>query len=120
MASPDAAAHAQRRIGPYELIRELGRGGFAEVWLARRTGPGGFESRVAIKLIKLELRTDPAFQKMFLDEAKLAARINHPNVVNIFELGEEGDVLYLVMEYVSGRPLNVLNHMMVRAGKRVP
>jgi serine/threonine protein kinase len=115
-----AADRPVRRLGPYELVRQLGRGGFAEVWLAKRTGPGGFESRVAIKTVRIELRTDPTFQQMFTDEAKLAARINHPNVVSIFELGEADDVLYLVMEYITGRPLNVLSHMMQRAGKPIP
>jgi serine/threonine protein kinase len=115
-----AADRPVRRLGPYELLRQLGRGGFAEVWLAKRTGPGGFESRVAIKTVRVELRTDPTFQQMFTDEAKLAARINHPNVVGIFELGEADDVLYLVMEYITGRPLNVLGHMMQRAGKPIP
>ena len=115
-----AADRPVRRLGPYELVRQLGRGGFAEVWLAKRNGPGGFESRVAIKTVRIELRTDPAFQQMFTDEAKLVARINHPNVVSIFELGEADDVLYLVMEYITGRPLNVLNHIMHRAGKPIP
>ncbi|HSO33494.1 MAG TPA: protein kinase [Labilithrix sp.] len=116
----DGVFHAKQRLGPYELVRELGRGGFASVWLARREGPGGFEARVAIKLIRIELRMDPAFQKMLIDEAKLAAAINHPNVVNIFELGEVDDTLYLVMEYVSGRPLSILRHMMQRAGTPIP
>jgi serine/threonine-protein kinase len=120
MPASDDEERAPRRLGPYELVRSLGRGGFAEVWLARRTGRGGFEARVAIKTVRIELRTDPAFQQMFTDEAKLVARINHPNVVSIFELGEEGDVLYLVMEYVTGRPLNVLGYMMKRAGKTIP
>ena len=120
MPASDDEERAPRRLGPYELVRPLGRGGFAEVWLARRTGPGGFEVRVAIKTVRIELRTDPTFQQMFTDEAKLVARINHPNVVSIFELGEEGDVLYLVMEYVTGRPLNVLGYMMKRAGKTIP
>ena len=120
MSGSDDAERPVRRLGPYELVRQLGRGGFAEVWLGKRTGPGGFESRVAIKTVRIELRTDPAFQQMFTDEAKLAARINHPNVVSIFELGEVDDVLYLVMEYITGRPLNVLSYMMQRAGKPIP
>ncbi len=55
--------------------------------MARRQGPGGFESRVAIKLIRIELQTDPSFQEMLIDEAKLAAAIDHPNVVSIFDAG---------------------------------
>lgn len=110
----------EQRLGPYVLVREIGRGGFASVWLARRQGPGGFESRVAIKLIRIEFRTDPSFQKMFIDEAKLAAAIHHPNVVSIFELGEVDDVLYLVMEYIPGRPLSILRNAMTVAGKTMP
>ncbi len=120
MPAPDGAFRAEQRLGPYELLREIGRGGFASVWLARRAGPGGFESRVAIKLIRIEMRTDPSFQKMLIDEAKLVAGINHPNVVGIFELGEVDDVLYLVMEYVTGRSLSTLSNMMQRAGKPLP
>jgi serine/threonine-protein kinase len=108
------------RLGPYELVRELGRGGFASVWLARRAGKGGFAVNVAVKVSKVELQDDPAFQKMFLDESRLQAQINHPNVVNVFELGEEGDLLYLVMEYVPGRPLNVLRNCVERAGGKIP
>jgi serine/threonine-protein kinase len=111
---------AGQRLGPYELVRELGRGGFASVWLARRAGKGGFEVHVAIKVAKAELQDDPAFQKMFLDEARLQAQINHPNVVNVFELGEEGDLLYLVMEHVAGRPLNVLRNCVELAGGTIP
>jgi serine/threonine-protein kinase len=111
---------AGQRLGPYELVRELGRGGFASVWLAKREGKGGFEASFAVKIARIEIATDPAFQKMFLDEARLAAQINHPNVVNIFELGEENDLLYLVMEYIRGRPLNVLRNQVERAGGKIP
>ena len=120
MPAVDGAFLAGQRLGPYELVREIGYGGFASVWLARRSGPGGFESRVAIKLIRVELRSDPSFQKVLIDEAKLVAGINHPNVVGIFELGEVDDVLYLVMEYVTGRSLSTLRNMMLRAGKPIP
>ena len=120
MPDSDGAFRAAQRLGPYELVRELGRGGFASVWLGSRQGPGGFESHVAIKLIRIELRTDPSFQKMLIDEAKLAAAIHHPNVVSIFELGEVDNILYLVMEYVRGRPLSILRNMMQRADKPIP
>jgi serine/threonine-protein kinase len=120
MPRDGAPFHAGDRLGKYELVREIGKGGFASVWLARLPGPHGFEQRVAIKLIRTELGTDPNFQKMFVDEARLAAMVNHPNVVQIFELGQDGDVLYLVMEHVRGRPLNVLRNLAEREGLTVP
>jgi serine/threonine-protein kinase len=120
MTAPDADARPVRRIGPYELLRELGRGGFAEVWLARPSVPVGSAARVAIKTVKTELRAYPSFQKMLVDEANLAAQIDHPNVVRVLELGDEGGLAYLVMEYVRGRPLNVLGDIVRRAGTPVP
>jgi eukaryotic-like serine/threonine-protein kinase len=117
---PAMSFHAGDRLGKYELVRELGKGGFASVWLARLAGPHGFEQNVAIKLIRTDFGTDPTFQKMFVDEARLAAMVNHPNVVHIFELGQERDLLYLVMEYVRGRPLNVLRNLAEREGRQIP
>jgi serine/threonine-protein kinase len=108
------------RVGPYELVSHVGTGGFASVWLGRRKGPGGFEVRVALKLTRTELTNDPTFENMFIDEAKVAALIDHPNVVKIFELGTEGDTLYMAMEYVRGRPLSALRHLAQRAGRRIP
>ena len=119
-ASSQPAFSAGDRLGRYELLREIGKGGFASVWLARLPGPGGFEQRVAIKMIRTDIGTDPSFRNMFMDEARLAANIHHPNVVSIFELGEEGNVLYLVMEHVRGRPLHILRNITERRGKKIP
>ena len=74
----------------------------ATLFLGRRVGPAGFERTVAIKVIHGEHASDPQFRKMFLDEARLSARIQHPNVVHVEELGEEGGELYLVMELIAG------------------
>jgi serine/threonine-protein kinase len=108
------------RLGPYELTRELGRGGFAAVWEAKRSGMRGFEVNVAIKLIHVDEHTDPSFEAMFIDEAKLVAGITHPNVVRIFELGREGDTLYQVMECVRGTSLHLLRNRAKRAGTPLP
>ena len=120
MGNPAVELKAGSTLGRYELVREIGRGGFAAVWLARLPGPGGFEQRVAIKMIRTDIGTDPSFRNMFLDEARLAAHINHPNVASIFELGQEGDVLYMVMEHVVGRPLHILRNLATRSERKIP
>jgi serine/threonine-protein kinase len=80
----------------------------AEVWLARQEGPAGFAKEVVVKTILPQLAEDHSFIQMFLDEARLAARLNHPNVVQIYELGEEAGTYFLVMEYIRGRNLRAV------------
>jgi serine/threonine protein kinase len=80
----------------------------AEVFLARRPGPGGFEKRVALKRILPHLAKQRDFVAMFLDEAKLAARLAHPHVVQVYDFGRDGDAYYLAMEYVCGEDLSAL------------
>ena len=82
---PTAGAFAK-----YRLIAELGHGGMAEVFLALASGPAGFNKLVVIKQIREQLAEDPEFLTMFLDEARLAARLNHPNVVQTNEVGGDG------------------------------
>lgn len=93
------------RAGRYEIVCELGQGGMAVVYLGRADGPGGFERLVAIKMIHEHLCRRGAFVSMFLDEARIAARIRHPNVVPVFEIGEEDGRYFIVMDYVSGETL---------------
>ncbi len=90
------------------------------MWVARQRGKHGFEKLVAIKTILPKFATDPRFQEMFLDEARIASRIEHLNVAQIFDLGEEHDVLYLAMEYVDGEALSKLNRACQRKGVKVP
>ncbi len=90
------------RLDRYELIAELAAGGMATVYLARNTGVAGFQRLVAIKRLHPHLAREPEFIEMFLDEARLAARIHHPNVVPIQEVGESDRGYYLVMDYVEG------------------
>ncbi len=80
----------------------------AQVWIARRHGAHGFEKLLALKVIHSRYAEEAVFHAMFLDEARLTAAIHHPNVAQVFDLGEMGDMLYLVMEYVDGEPVSTL------------
>lgn len=102
------------RLGRYELLIPIAYGGMARVWAARLHGQRGFSKTVAIKTILPHLAHNPEFERMFLDEARIAAGVHHPNVTEIYELGEEGHVLYLVMEWVNG---DSLMHVL-RAGEK--
>ena len=95
-------------LGRYELLVPIAQGGSASVWAARMKGPRGFEKIVAAKCLLAELLDDPDAETMFLDEARLVARIRHPNVAEVLDLGEERGVLFLVMEWVDGEPLTVI------------
>jgi len=97
------------RIGKYRIIAKLGHGGMAKVFLAIAPGPAGFNKLLVIKVLKDELVDDTDFLAMFLNEARLAARLNHPNVVHTYEVGDDGRSHFLVMDYLDGQPLhNVL------------
>ncbi|MEO8181352.1 MAG: serine/threonine-protein kinase [Deltaproteobacteria bacterium] len=95
------------RLGSCEVLLAIARGGMAQVWAARQHGARGFNRLVAVKTVLPEL-ADPEFEEMFLEEARLAARIHHPNVCEIFELVEAGGVLALAMEWIHGDTLNAL------------
>ncbi len=103
-------------LGKYRLIAELGHGGMAEVYLAVVRGPGGFNKLVVIKQIRPQLAEDPEFLGMFLDEARLAARLSHPNVVQTNEVGQEGQRYFIAMEYLEGQPLNRIVHRLQKSG----
>ncbi len=92
-------------IGRYVVRRKLAEGGMAEIYLASALGPEGFAKDVVIKVVRPFLATDPQFVRMFIDEARLASRLNHANVVQIFDFGKHGDTWYLAMEYVRGASL---------------
>src|SRR6476646_554015 len=87
----DAKAAGTFFLGRYRVVEEIGVGGMASVHLARMDGPGGFQKWVAIKRIHANLVEDDQFVDMFLDEARVAARISHPNVASVFELGKHDD-----------------------------
>src|SRR4051794_10489991 len=101
-SQPPPVFSAGHRLDRYELVCPIARGGMAEVWIARLQGKHGFEKRFAIKTILPAYAADTAFQTMFLDEARIASGIVHPNVGQILDLGEQDGVLYLVMEWIEG------------------
>ncbi|WP_437840722.1 serine/threonine protein kinase [Sorangium sp. So ce1153] len=103
-------------LGRYEILMPVARGGMAAVWAARLVGSRGFQKIVAIKTMLPEFGNDPAFEAMFLDEARLASRIRHPHAVEIVELGDENGVLYIVMEWVDGDTISTLNKQVKSAG----
>ena len=99
-------------MGPYQIERRLATGGMAEVFVARREGLHGFSKRVALKRILPQFASDPDFVWMFIYEARLAARLEHPNIVQVFDFGTMGEDLVLVMELVDGTNVSRL----LRAG----
>src|SRR5258708_3221052 len=96
------------RLGRYELLGQLAVGGMAEIHLARLAGEAGFEKIVVVKRLLPELVGSRAFAAMFLDEGKLVARIDHPNVCEVYELGRDGSEYFLVMPYLVGVPATEL------------
>ena len=100
-----------RQATRYRFSRRVGKGGMGEVFLAVQQGLGGFEKLVAVKRIFPHLVDDERFVTMFLEEARLAASLNHPNIVEIFDIRRDEKGFYLVMEYLSGETLSyVIRH----------
>jgi serine/threonine-protein kinase len=98
----------ERKVGRYAIQGEIATGGMATVHFGRLLGPAGFTRSVAIKRLHPQYAKDPHFVSMFLDEARLASRILHPNVVPILDVVAEGGELFLVMEFVPGEALSKL------------
>jgi serine/threonine-protein kinase len=123
MAPRDDAAGAPSnpaRFGKYELIRRLGQGGMAEVYLARQAGAAGFAKQVVLKQVLPQHVEKANFRAMFLDEARLAALLSHPNICQVFDLGEADGRFYLAMEYVDGLTLSQVLAGLARRGLRMP
>ncbi len=93
------------QVGHYEVVQLLAAGGMAEVYLARKTGPGGFAKRLVLKRITKKLLGDREIEAMFVDEARVQALLDHPNVVQIYDFGEDRGSYYMAMEFVAGATL---------------
>jgi eukaryotic-like serine/threonine-protein kinase len=118
-AAPPQLTQPGSRIGRYELVRWLGEGGFAEVWLAQDLEDMS-APHVAIKVMRRGRARDARQKKMFLDEAHLAERIQHPNVARVFEIGDVEGSLFIAMEYVQGGSLDALIEGAQALGEPVP
>ena len=107
------------QVNNYRLVGEIARGGMAEIWLARQQAAGGIERPVVVKRILASSEEDPAFVHMFLDEARIAAQLNHPNIVQVFEFAELAGSYFLVMEYLAGESVSQVVRKLGKAGQRV-
>jgi len=107
------------RLGRYTLVRRLGTGGMGEVYLGKAQGARGFEKFVAIKRILPQYSANKHVVNMLVDEARISVLLNHPNVVQVLELDEDGDNHFIVMEYVDGHALSRLIRRLKKRGDRV-
>ncbi|MBX3263333.1 MAG: protein kinase [Labilithrix sp.] len=108
------------RLDRYELLCPLAYGGMASVWLARFGGRLGFERMVVVKMILPQYSQDPRFQEMFLDEARIASKIEHTNVARILDVGEHQDNYFIVMEWVDGDSLSKVLRAVEQRKQRLP
>ena len=105
-------------FGKYEKIRRIAQGGMGEVYLARQTGV--LDRLAILKSLRGDLASDKDLVEQFLDEARVAATLNHPNIVSIFDVGEWHGTYYIAMEYVSGKDLSKLWYAAAKAGVGLP
>jgi serine/threonine protein kinase len=107
-------------IGPYEVLSRLALGGMAELLLARRDGIEGFQKLVVLKRILPQYASNPEFVDMFLREARLAAALEHPNIVQVFDIGKSGEDYYFAMAYLHGKDALAILRELSRTNRRLP
>ncbi len=107
-------------LGKYKLVKLIASGGMAEVYLARQAGAAGFEKLVCLKRILPHLARDKQFVEMFLNEARLAARLDHPNIVSIFDLGEANGNYFIAMEFIDGPSLRAIHKLAAEREESLP
>jgi eukaryotic-like serine/threonine-protein kinase len=107
-------------FGKYQVVRRIGAGGMAEVFLARSAAAQGLAKLLVIKKIHPAFARSPHFVRMFVDEAKIALGLNHPNIVQVFDFGQVGPTFFLSMEYLEGVDLLRLMQEGAKVGRRVP
>jgi len=106
----DVASPALRTLGKYKLLARIGRGGMGDIYLALARGPCDFKKLVVVKCLRAGSEESEPLRRMFLDEGRLAARLNHPHVVQTYEVGDVGGAYYMTMEYLEGQPLSKIRH----------
>jgi len=100
---PESFIGAQ--VGRYTVVRPLASGGMAELFIAKQEAMGGFEKQVVLKLLQPRYAENPRVVTMFLDEARLAAKLNHPSIVHLYDVAEDGGLKYIAMEYIHGETI---------------
>jgi serine/threonine-protein kinase len=124
VGKPPDSLSPKTRIDRYELLCHVAEGGMGTVWVARQLGKHGFERLVAFKTVKPTALSDMSsgfdFRRMFLDEARIASRIEHPNVAQVLDVGEEGGLLFMVMELIDGESVAALVQAVQAANKPFP
>ncbi len=120
MSDPAPSTFQRRRLGRYELVQRIDVGGMAEIFLALEHGLHGFERLVVIKRALPHLAETPAFREMFLQEARFVARLTHPNIVQIHELGDADGTAFIAMEHVLGISFRDLVRRVVKAEVHFP
>ena len=107
-------------IGRYRLVRQLAVGGMAEIYLASATGAEGFSREVCLKLVARQYSADQEFRAMFANEALIAGRIRHKNIVAVFDFDHENDLYYIAMEYIEGRDLKAVMSKAAELSRPIP
>ena len=107
-------------LGKYEVIRKIAMGGMAEIYLARVRGTAGFEKLCVIKRILPTVANDPNFVRMFLDEARLAATLQHPNIADVYEVDEHAGSPFFAMEFIHGQDVRAIKRVARERKEPVP
>src|SRR5437870_4703151 len=94
-----------QRVGRYTLVDHLASGGMAEIFLARHEVEGGFAKELVLKILQGRYAENPDVVRMFVDEARLGAKLNHPNIVDVYDVGVDGGLHYIAMEHIPGKTL---------------
>src|SRR5438105_10954189 len=120
MPIPQPQLEVGSYYGKYFLLKKLAAGGMGEIFLAKQQGPAGFEKILVVKKLVAHLTANKEFVELFLGEARLAARMNHRNIVQVFELGEHQGSYFIAMEYVLGKSLRDVIDAAQKRKERIP
>lgn len=120
LGTRDGELHRGVRIGRYEVLTQLSIGGMAELFLAFTSGAGGFQKFVVVKRILPDARSNESFVRMFLDEARITALLSHPNIAQVYELGDDNGTPFIAMEFIAGQNVNQVTRECLNRGMSVP
>jgi serine/threonine protein kinase len=109
-----------KQVGRYRVVRHLASGGMAELYIARQEAMGGFEKEIVVKILQPRYAENPRVVQMFLDEARLAAKLNHQSIVHVYDVAEDGGLKYIAMEYIRGETLTEIVRHGLAAEKYLP